>query len=285
MPVTTIGPVVFDNYQWRNIMSKEDQYTITITPKHPRMNKHCYQISEPKVPIPSKVNISFDKCIIKQAEEIFEKYPNLRSFVFDVTINNTSIAGELTDGYIEFHRCGSHRSAYLVFNSKKTKIKYQIDFTCYIEELVDKELEKKAKAAKVDKSDISLFVDTEFDKCLCVDLDHLKPDEFAKLLYQVEEFNLTRDRLLTLFVISPAYEDDDPQGLGAILHKTPWNEVDVKSTCLKDYKTVKKYFDDLKLPEHFSNIIWKAGYAGADTVIFIKGGRVYDELPEFSDEK
>lgn len=266
-------------------MSDKGQYTITIKPDHPNMNKYCYQISPNDVPIPLEVNISFDKCIIKQAEQIFEKNLNLRSFVFDVVINSSSIGGELTAGYIEFTRCGSHRNAYLVFDAVKPQAEYQINFTCYLEDLIDQELEQKAKTAKVDKSDVSLFVDTEFGKCLSIASQHLKPDEYEKLVDSVDEFNLTSNRLLTLFIIPADCEHEQAQGLGVILHKTPWNEVDVKRTCLTDYNTVKQYFDDLNLPKSFSNIIWKAGYAGANTVIFIYGGRVYDELPDFSDDE
>lgn len=264
-------------------MPHNDKFLFKVNYDSPGMNPYCYSMSGEVVFIPPAFIVEVDKCVFVQAEEIFANNRNIKSFIFPAKIYTEAIQVTYKDTYLEFENWGNGEQIYAVFTEQDRGIKYRVDILGVVIEATSQENESIPDSDDIDEDCAALFSEGPFQKCLSINKDHLQPKVYDELVAKVTEFNLKRSQKshIMLFHIPSDYANSDSNGLGVLLGGTPWTNENLKRRLNKSADDVRASLAQLGLPDSFIDIIWHAGCAGTEVVIFEQGGVTFKQLPVF----
>lgn len=262
---------------------KTSDLQIKVMPDDYLSPKDCYQVSNRKAKLPKDLTVVFAKDCVKTAIKAFKQNKQLSYIKFEASVVSNTFKGSLTGAHVVFRKLDDLITTYARFFEKKTGIRYKIEFT--VAEHVTKSTAKKMGINWTYPDSEDLFVGALNRKCLRINKCHLKAKDFEKLSSMVEAYNLAEPNEgdIVLFKISPTSQDmklDGKGGLGVLLSDTPWSDKVIRFGYENQPQRIKERLQqNPDLPKAFVNLIWQAGYAGADVVIFDAKGTVFEILP------
>lgn len=270
----------------KKTISKPSKLKIQVLPDDYLSPEDCYQISHPKAKLPKDLTIIFAKDTVRDAIKAFQQNKYLQYKKFEAEVVSNTFRGTLVGTHVVFRKFDNSIITYARFLVKETGIRYKIEFTVarHITRLTAKKMS--INWSYPDSDDL---FEGRFSKgFLRINKCHLKAKDLEKLSSIVEAYNLAEpeESDIVLFKISPTSQDmklDSKGGLGVLLSDVPWSDKLKRFGYENQPQRIKERLQqNPNLPKAFVNLIWQAGYAGVEVVIFDAQGSVFEILPKYS---